>query len=75
MDLDHIEKTPMQPHFSVPRVLYLDLNNLLTRFLEKAEGAKTSFLVARQKLETFWLEPNKQIVSIDLKTLTNISVW
>ena len=66
---------PLRPVLSLPGSSYYNLNKVLAKFFEKTEGAniETSSLNARDILECTNLQPNENLISLDVKSLyTNI---
>ena len=71
----HKVNTPLGPVLSLPGSSYYNLNNVLAKFFEKIEGAniETNSLDAREILESTNLEPNENLISLDVKSLyTNV---
>ena len=67
--------TPLRPVLSLPGSSYYNLNKVLAKFFEKFEGAniETNSLDAREILESTNLEPNENLISLDVKSLyTNV---
>ena len=67
--------TPLRPVLSLPGSSYYNLNKVLAKFFEKIEGAniETNSLDAREILESTNLEPNENLISLDVKSLyTNV---
>ena len=59
----------------MPGSSYYNLNKVLAKFFEKIEGAniETNSLDAREILESTNLEPNENLISLDVKSLyTNV---
>ena len=68
---------PLRPVLSIPGSSFYNLNEFLTPLFDIVPGAKveTSTLDARRKLESTKLEPEENIVSLDVKSLyTNVPV-
>ncbi|XP_063727458.1 uncharacterized protein LOC134855008 [Symsagittifera roscoffensis] len=67
----HKVNTPLRPVVSLPGSSYYNLNKVLAKFFEKIEGAKieTNSLDAREILESTNLEPNENLISLDVKSL------
>ena len=73
----HKKDTLLRPALSIPGSSYENLNRFLTPFFQKLLGAniETNTQDARKALESLTLEDDKQIVSLDLKSLyTNVPV-
>ena len=71
----HKVNTPLRPVLSLPGSSYYNLNKVLAKFFEKIEGAniETNSLDARKILESTNLEPNVNLISLDVKSLyTNV---
>ena len=71
----HKVNTPLRPVLSLPGSSYYNLNKVLAEFFEKIEGAniETNSLDAREILESTNLEPNENLISLDVKSLyTNV---
>ena len=71
----HTVNTPLRPVLSLPGSSYYNLNKVLAKFFEKIEGAniETNSLDAREILESTNLEPNENLISLDVKSLyTNV---
>ena len=71
----HKVNTPLRPVLSLPGSSYYYLNKVLAKFFEKIEGAniETNSLDAREILESTNLEPNENLISLDVKSLyTNV---
>ena len=67
--------TALIPVLSLPGSSYYNLNKILAKFFEKIEGAyiETNSLVAREILVSTNLEPNENLISLDVKILyTNV---
>ena len=67
----HKVNTPLRPVLSLPGSSYYKLNKVLAKFFEKIEGANidTNSLDAREILESTNLEPNENLISLDVKSL------
>ena len=67
----HKVNTPLRPVLSLPGSSYYNLNKVLAKFFEKIEGAniETNSLDAREILESTNLEPNENLISLDVKSL------
>ena len=71
----HKGKTPLRRALSLPGSSYYKLNKVLATIFEKIEGAniETNLLDAREILESTNLEPNENLISVDVKSLyTNV---
>ena len=71
----HKVNTPLKSVLCLPSSSYYNLNKVLAKFFEKIEGAniETNSLDARESLESINLEPNKTLISLDVKSLyTNV---
>ena len=71
----HKVNTPLRPVLSLPGSSYYNLNKVLAKFFEKIECAniETNSLDAREILESTNLEPNENLISLDVKSLyTNV---
>ena len=71
----HKVNTPLRPVFSLPGSSYYNLNKVFAKFFEKIESAniETNSLDAREILESTNLEPNENLISLDVKSLyTNV---
>ena len=67
--------TTLRPVLSLPGSSYYNLNKVLAKFSIKIEGAniETNSLDAREILESTNLEPNENLISLDVKSLyTNV---
>ena len=71
----HQVNTPLRPVLSLPGSSYYNLKKVLAKCFEKNEGAniETNSLDAREILESTNLEPNENLISLDVKCLyTNV---
>ena len=71
----HRVNTPGRPVLSLPGSSYYNFNKVLAKFFEKIEGAniETHPLDAKEILESTNLEPNENLISLDVKSLyTNV---
>ena len=71
----HRVNTPLRPVLSLPGSSYYNLNKVLAKLFEKIEGAnmETNSLDAIEILESTNLEPNENLISLDVKSLyTNV---
>ena len=71
----HKLNTPLRPVLSLPGSSYYNLNKVLAKFFEKIEGEniETNSLDAREILESTNLEPNENLISLDVMSLyTNV---
>ena len=71
----HKVNTPLRTVLSLPGSSYYNLNKVLAKFFDKIEGAniETNSLDARKILESTNLEPNENLISLDVKSLyTNV---
>ena len=67
----HEENTPLRPVLSLPGSSYYKLKKVVAKFSENFGGAdiETNSLETRQVLERISIEPNENVISLDVKSL------